>query len=823
MELKKLLIEFDKRYSEERIKKAEELHKEFLERFSREKLNDMDLEDYALGKTKTGSFCWWLEYNTTILGSIKGGNASKLIIYYSKKNGSWEYPSDKFDSVEAAWLKLKSDIIELINVYDKLPSEGIDKDSLLYTANMLKGKILYLYHKDKFLPIYQTSHLQKFLEVLNVPKSQWQGKDNIECNLLLKDAIMKEDIIKDWHPIKIANFFYSTFMTEERYYKISPGEDAVYWEECKNGGYISVGWNEIGDLKQYPDYEEFKNAFQKYDFHNSKNKNTEKANELWMFYNMKPGDKVIANKGKSKILGIGIVTEKGYEYRYDLNTQKHVVYVDWDQSIKEPIEIPKQDYWPMKTVVEITKKEFLEWTGRKEPANSKVLFTVEEEKFFARLESALERKGQCILYGPPGTGKTYLARKFIDWKNAEENIIKQKSFESKTKVWMMVASGSHNFKWEDILKNNGTVEFSLRNVKRNFYTARKGDKVVCYRGGSSDRAFVGLAEIAESFKNEKLAVKAIRPFKQEIHFDEIKDLIEYKTSQAGKLGNRGTMFEMNEDFIQVIQEMLMDRGDAEAARLLDESVERTNVDICTFHPSFSYEDFIEGFKPVTKGENQVAFEISDGIFRKLCNRAEENPNIPHYLIIDEINRGNVAKIFGEIITLLEKDKREVEVVLPQSKESFRIPGNVFIIATMNTSDRSIKMMDAALKRRFAFIECMPNYSIIDKEVEGLGISPATILKNINRKLIELGGRDKQIGHSYFMRDGEQINSVNELKKVYETEIIPLVQDYCFDDYNKLAEIVGEGFIDIDNMDINRYIFDEPDDVFISEINNHFRR
>ncbi|MDQ0340527.1 5-methylcytosine-specific restriction protein B [Caldalkalibacillus uzonensis] len=819
MELMELASQFEQRYDYETLEKAKQLHKEFLSRFPRENLSSLSLEEYALGYKKKDSLCWWLEYHTSPLGSIKGGFAGKHIIYYSTKDQEWKYP-DHFDSVEQAWQQLRHDICELLDAYDQLPSEGISPDSLVFNANMLKGKLLFLYHPDKFLPIYKAKHLHAILSALNVPENEWKGKDTIECNLLLKNVVNELEPLNKWHPVKLMAFLWHVVITDEKYYKIAPGENASLWSQFLKEGLISVGWNEVGDLTQYPDYEEFKTAFLKHHFHTG-TPNNAKANELWEFYNLQPGDKVIANQGTSKILGIGTVT-KGYEYREDLSPYKHVVYVQWDTVYDPPLSIPKQDYWAFATLREVSKKEVLKWTKHREQHSGidAENYTEEEELFFTKLEKALERKGQCILYGPSGTGKTYLAKRYIQWKNEKEELLTSEGKQSQ-KLWMMIASVRHDFQWEDILTNGGTIDFELKSVKRNFRLAQKGDKVLCYKGGGNERCFVGLAEIDQPFDGQKLRVKGLYAFKQPIPFEEVKDIREYQQTQAGRMGNRGTMFELSESFSEWLVNYLLEIEDEEAVQYLSET-RNTNMDVCTFHPSFTYEDFIEGFKPIANNHGQVLFNLQDGILKTLCKKAEENPDQPYFLIIDEINRGNVPKIFGEIITLLEKDKRGMKVTLPQSKETFTIPENVYIIGTMNTSDRSIKMMDAALKRRFAFIECMPRYELIDQTIDQLGLSPKDILEQINEKLVAMGGRDKQIGHAYFMKDGQPVATVEDLKEIYELDIIPLVQDYCFDDYERLASIVGPSFVDTEVMDINRSIFTEPDDVFIAALNEHFK-
>lgn len=224
--------------------------------------------------------------------------------------------------------------------------------------------------------------------------------------------------------------------------------------------------------------------------------------------------------------------------------------------------------------------------------------------------------------------------------------------------------------------------------------------------------------------------------------------------------------------------------------------------VVTFHPSYSYEDFVIGLRPVTQdGSNATAFRMVDGVFKQICADARANPVKRHALFIDEINRANIAKVFGELITLIEVDKRArydesgarvagMEVQLPGTggeegnDERFGVPENLDIIGTMNTADRSIALLDIALRRRFEFEEIPPEYGVLDRRVEGVDLG--RMLRAINDRIEFLADRDRRIGHAYFTR----VASLDDLRASFRRQVIPLLQEFFFDDWGRIALVLS---------------------------------
>ncbi|BAD84984.1 putative 5-methylcytosine restriction system, GTPase subunit [Thermococcus kodakarensis KOD1] len=286
-------------------------------------------------------------------------------------------------------------------------------------------------------------------------------------------------------------------------------------------------------------------------------------------------------------------------------------------------------------------------------------------------------------------------------------------------------------------------------------------------------------------------------------------------------------------------------GTGKTKLALDLSRDADKVEVVTFHQSYSYEDFVEGFRPVEK-EGKLLYVVEDGILKRLAveaifrglhpdegeadykkkkeavleylqtGKGEFKPRGKFYLIIDEINRGNISRILGEVITLLDPDKRlgmeyETKITLPYSREPFALPPNLYIIGTMNSTDRSIAFLDMALRRRFAFLEILPRPEELG-DIEVGGVNLQHLLSTLNRVIEEERGKDYTIGHGYFREviKAKPEERAKALKDVFYYKILPLLQEYFYGNWEAIRRsLPGFGFIDekgrIIEMDDDEFI------------------
>jgi 5-methylcytosine-specific restriction protein B len=242
--------------------------------------------------------------------------------------------------------------------------------------------------------------------------------------------------------------------------------------------------------------------------------------------------------------------------------------------------------------------------------------------------------------------------------------------------------------------------------------------------------------------------------------------------------------------------------------IIDKPIRR--YDFVTFHQAYSYEDFVEGIRPIQDEETgDLVYRVIPGVFRRICQKAKDDPANRYAIFIDEINRGNIARIFGELITLIEIDKRAryseagdvidgMSLTLPYSGEAFSVPANLDIYGSMNTADRSIALLDTALRRRFTFKELMPDSSKISGAdnkgfipvAGGEAINLRALLDSMNRRIRFLLNRDLMLGHAYLCK----VQNFAELKDVLLNQLVPLLQEYFYNDWHRIQLVfrdIGE--------------------------------
>jgi len=403
-----------------------------------------------------------------------------------------------------------------------------------------------------------------------------------------------------------------------------------------------------------------------------------------------------------------------------------------------------------------------------------------------------EKNLNKILYGPPGTGKTYSLQKdyfekFIIRQNTKTKEVFIAELVQGLSWWEVAAIELYDI---DSIKVPDLMNTELIKVKSKYSNNSKPGNTVWYYL----QQHTALSSTTVNMKDRK------EPF------------IFSKAENSKWSINKSDFEESCPDLVEKYHQI-------KDFKPITESKE--NFKFVTFHQSFTYEDFIEGIKPVisdsTEG-SEVTYEIADGVFKKLAIEAKQNPNANYAIFIDEINRGNISQIFGELITLIEDDKRlgeenELKVVLPYSKTEFGVPSNLYIIGTMNTADRSVEALDTALRRRFSFIEVTPKPELIkevgvlkDKDGYLEGVNIVDLLVVINKRIEKLVDRDHMIGHSYFLK----VLTLKDLKVVFQNKVIPLLQEYFFGDYGKIGLVIGKAFFEDINQDDDDNFFADFD-------------
>ncbi len=609
----------------------------------------------------------------------------------------------------------------------------------------------------------------------------------------------------------------------KRYWLYSPGNDAEDWEEQYNNGIIAIGKDAIGDLKVFKSKEEMRKKMQEI-IAPQKNP-TQSANTSWQFIHvMKPGDIVFAKKGRRTIIGRGIVSG---DYKFDSNRihHKNIRNIQWTH--KKTCNF-SEELFAMKTLTNIT--------------NDSELIKKIENSFNNNEDNEVKNNNtkiitnylNTILYGPPGTGKTYntvikaieIIDKYcieydddgnvINYDEVKEEFDKAKkegkiefitfhqSYAYEEFIEGIKPVVSNDFECEnDEINNNGEIKYKIdegvfKRICNKAITAKlkKDNSIKDLIRSDASVWKVTIRDVVKQdcFGNNRVRIDYDFETKEAKKFNELIDKGDIILSTNGSRSKINGIAIVNND-----EAIKLDSSEDQTSRDviwlvkdIDENITELNDNKLLSRNTFSR-------VPSMKASNILKLTLD--LNGKKENKSNDKSE-PYVLIIDEINRGNISKIFGELITLIEEDKREsFSVRLPYSHEEFTVPKNLYIIGTMNTSDRSIASIDIALRRRFTFKEMMPDDSKIDdnnniKISENLYLK--TVFNTLNKRIKLLLDRDHQIGHSYFMN----IGSIENLKSVWFNCVMPLLNEYFYNDWEKLRALLGEAKDPVENKDNN---------------------
>lgn len=689
------------------------------------------------------------------------------------------------------------DIERLWNVFEA----AITENNVEEAYNALIGQFLIKYNltiglfwirPDKYLPLDTRS--QDLLNTLGITFDRSQLLRFSEYKRVMQelDEKMKSE---DLGFTNYAEMSYYAYQQKEpksgttpkiAYWTYSPGRNASKWDECIKEGIMCIGWDELEDFSAYSSREEMAKKIQKLFSIKGSAKNDSLA--VWQFcHEMKPGDIVFAKKGRGVIVGRGIV-ESDYMFDSTRSEYMHVRKVNWTNIG----EWKTEGMNTMKTLTNVSR--------------------------YSKYVDAMN--------------------KLIDKKKTPIPVQS-----SEQQYWWLVANPKI---WSITnIKIGEEQDYTLynesghpRRILQNFLNAKQGDVIVGYES-TPTKQIVGLLEVSKANDGKSISFKKTETLPSPIDFSTLKSVPELTGMEYLK-NPQGSFFKLTpEEYDTIIdlirgenplakksakekydQDKFLDEvflnkndyshltslllrkknlilqgapgvGKTFAARRLAYAImgekDEERITQVQFHQNYSYEDFVMGYKPNEEG----GFELKNGIFYRFCKKAAADRDNKYFFIIDEINRGNLSKIFGELLMLIENDYRDKPIRMSYRDEEFAVPDNVYIIGMMNTADRSLAMIDYALRRRFSFFELKPGF---ENPVFQAGIEKQLDpqLKHLVQALIDLNkviesddslGAGFCIGHSYLCNLGHTY----DLQSIVEYDIIPMLREYWFDNETKFNQ------------------------------------
>lgn len=726
---------------------------------------------------------------------------------------------DRLDNFKNGYREIYSEM-----GHDNLSTHQDERSMATYlTFNDPKG---YTYFKDSFyrkyckvLGIKIEKPGKKYVHYLSLVSNFIDEYINDDKELLeIKATFLDETCDPDTNNLILAqDILYQTLdlslASQPNYWRIGTTEGETNgeskWQKMVDGKYIAIGWPEIGNLEDQQELNKdvIIGLLKDEGYYPNDNRTaSRKAGEILTFCeSIKTKDVVVAQEG-ADVLGIGIVQDN-YEH-IDDDSFAHIRRVDW-----KVIGTNLTNQEGLRTTVyQLYDKDFIN------KVNALLSYPNITQSDNVQVKNQTTMDLNTILYGPPGTGKTYKLQQITEkqkgsLKEASQDI---DDFVRDYKWWEVIALALL-----DTEGNTGTVP-NLR-----------------------DNRFIKTKFMQSNIRNLDSRIWSTLQHHTVEDCPNVNFAKRHGEAVFYKEDNSVWRFADIETFNNQFEWLVSDLNEFNNT---DSEKRQKNYMFTTCHQSLSYEDFIEGIKPALNKDKEnadeatkVEYEIRKGYFYNACNEAAKlagytnlnecleadkydreskfkdalNNGKVFYIFLDEINRCNVSAVFGELITLIEIDKRlgaknEIaDIILPYSQQKFGVPSNLYIVGTMNTADRSVEALDSALRRRFSFISMQPQPDKLTKP-ENLDLHLGELLTIINDRVSYLLDNDHRIGHSYLMN----IEDEEGLRNAFGNKIIPLLKEYFYNDYEKIYWVLGDGFIDKPKTD--KEIFNVPEAIVDSK-------